>query len=174
MDGVTLKRKLGARIFSNNQQAEAAGKELLELELREGALEPKLLVSYAATHPDSNLHSFFEWDDSVAAKEWRLAQARLLIRSIVFVRKDDPRGAEVRLFVSIDRSDDAPSKYVNTQRAMEDDEMRLMILRRVEHQLASIRRKHIDLHELAGIWASIDEHRWDTAVERDFGAEAVV
>lgn len=58
-----------------------------------------------ASDPSSPLHSYFEWDDSVAAKNYRMEQARRLIshvsveirtdtrfvRSVAYVR--DPRAA---------------------------------------------------------------------------------
>ena len=157
MKGVTIKRKTGARVFSNNEQAERVGNELLALEEKVGQLNPEMVVRHALDNPGSNLHSFFEWNDTLAARQWRIEQAKMLLRSVVIVREEDPRGTEIRLFVNIDRVEDEPSKYVNTQRAMADDEMRAMVLSRVEHELYAIRRKHTDLHELAGVWKSIDQ-----------------
>ena len=157
MEGVIIKRKTGARVFSNDKQAERVGNELLSLEEEVGQLKPEMVVRYAQQNPGSNLHSYFEWNDNAAARQWRIEQAKMLLRSVVIVREEDPRGAEIRLFVNIDRIGDEPSKYVNTQRAMADDEMRAIVLGRVEHELYAIRRKHTDLHELSGVWQSIDQ-----------------
>jgi hypothetical protein len=49
-----------------------------------GILRPDSVVS-AARAPDSPLHSHFEWDDTKAAAEHRLDQARGLIRTIKVV-----------------------------------------------------------------------------------------
>ena len=133
MEGVIIKRKTGARVFSNNEQAERVGNELLALEEKMGQLKPELVVRHALDNPGSNLHSCFEWNDNAAGILWRIEQAKMLLRSVVIVREEDPRGTEIRLFVNIDRRGDEPSKYVNTQRAMADDEMRAMVLGRVEH-----------------------------------------
>jgi hypothetical protein len=57
---------------------------LLELEDEHGRLTPELVVKAAAA-PDHPLHSEFEWNDSVAAQRFRLAQARTLIRSVRYV-----------------------------------------------------------------------------------------
>lgn len=46
-----------------------------------GVLIPEQIVE-AARDPASPLHEEFEWDDSVAAQQHRLNQARTLIRSI--------------------------------------------------------------------------------------------
>jgi len=157
MKGATIKRKAGARVFTSNEQAELVGHELLSLEEKMGALSPELVVRHAYQNPGSDLHSHFEWNDTTAARQWRIEQAKMLLRSIVIVREEDPRGTEIRLFVSIDRIGEEPRKYVNLNRAMADDEMRAMVLGRVGHELQAIRRKHIDLHELAGVWESIDQ-----------------
>jgi hypothetical protein len=46
-----------------------------------GLITPDIVVA-AARHPDSPLHSEFEWDDTAAAEKYRLDQARALIRSV--------------------------------------------------------------------------------------------
>lgn len=54
-----------------------------------GRLEPATVVQ-AAHHPDHPLHDHFEWDDSVAAHQWRLVQARNLITSIRVIERLSP------------------------------------------------------------------------------------
>ena len=156
MDSVNIEQVNGARCFSNDAHAKLVAGELSALEETSSGLSPEVVLEYAASHPDSELHSCFEWDDSVAANKHRVTQAAYILRSVAIVRKDDPRGTQVRMFVNIERTEDSPSKYVNTQKAMADDEMRAVVLGRVEHELKSIRRKHRDLHELATVWSSID------------------
>ena len=156
MESVNIEQVNGARCFDNDTHAKMVAGELSALEESRGGLNPELLVEYAASHPDSELHSCFEWNDSVAATKHRITQAAYILRSVAIVRKDDPRGTQVRMFVNIERTEDSPSKYVNTQKAMADEEMREIVLGRVEHELKSIRRKHRDLHELATVWSSID------------------
>lgn len=46
-----------------------------------GRLTPEQVVE-AAKHPDHELHAYFDWDDKEAARQWRLDQARTLIRSV--------------------------------------------------------------------------------------------
>lgn len=48
---------------------------------RDGRLAPADVVA-EASDPASPLHDYFEWDDSEAARKYRLSQARTLIRSI--------------------------------------------------------------------------------------------
>jgi hypothetical protein len=56
---------------------------LKKIETRTGKLSP-IAVIEAAREPDSPLHGYFEWDDSKAAEQYRLDQARCLIRSVQF------------------------------------------------------------------------------------------
>lgn len=60
----------------------AVGTELARLEATtEGALTPEQVVQ-AAAHPSSPLHAGFTWDDTEAARQHRLSEARRLLRSI--------------------------------------------------------------------------------------------
>jgi hypothetical protein len=54
---------------------------LLQIEDEEGRLDPELVVE-RARDPESPLHAHFEWNDEEAAKQHRIKQARLLIRSV--------------------------------------------------------------------------------------------
>lgn len=48
---------------------------------KNGRVTPEQVVA-AARDPANPLHEEFEWDDSVAAHQWRLDQARAIIRSV--------------------------------------------------------------------------------------------
>lgn len=60
--------------------------DIVEKALRELARAKKVLrpddVVTAAQPEDSPLHAYFTWDDTEAAKKWRLEEARALIRSV--------------------------------------------------------------------------------------------
>ena len=68
-----------------------AHQELEQLVKSNGALSPQLVVD-AARHNNSALHSFFEWDDSVAGEKYRIEQARGVIKMF---RIEVPVGGEV-------------------------------------------------------------------------------
>lgn len=53
----------------------------LESLAHDGRLTPEEVVA-DAKDPKSPLHSYFDWDDDVAARKYRIAQARTLIRSV--------------------------------------------------------------------------------------------
>lgn len=54
---------------------------------KSGTVTPDGVVA-AAQDPDNPLHSEFEWNDSIAAHQHRLAVARALIREITYVGQD--------------------------------------------------------------------------------------
>ena len=66
-----------------------------------GALTPALVVAQAERE-DHPLHHRFTWDDSLAARRWRLFQASKLIRSVeVVIEASDTSGPiRVRAFVA--------------------------------------------------------------------------
>jgi hypothetical protein len=62
-------------------------------------LEPEGLIAFAR-NPNTALHSRLEWDDSRAAHQYRLVQARGIIRAYCTVSSSEP-SKEVRVYVSL-------------------------------------------------------------------------
>lgn len=63
--------------------------ELQRLYTRDGALTAETVVA-EATDPTSPLHRHFEWNTRTAATQWRLEQARHLIRSCIVTIEQRP------------------------------------------------------------------------------------
>lgn len=125
---------------------------LFELERAFGQITPPDVVD-AARDPKSPLHQHFEWDDSAAAEEWRLAQARTLIASVRVKLQSAPERPPLRAFVHIS----APlPHYESAKLAMSDPEKREMILRRALSELESFKRRYAEFSELAQIFMQID------------------
>lgn len=83
-----------------------SARELLaELYDRDGELTTEAVVE-AAAPPTSALHRYFEWDDTEAARRYRLDQAAALIRrvkvSLVVTEGGQPRNVRVRAYVPTD------------------------------------------------------------------------
>jgi len=88
--------------------AQVVGEELESIRQKGGGrLIPKAVVDDArpATSP---LHPAFEWDDSVAGEEYRIHQARQIIRAVHVVVEDNGESTnETRpVFVHIDKGAD--------------------------------------------------------------------
>lgn len=76
----------GARI--TKIEAQVVGEELDRIHKEHGALKPTSVVDEARPE-EAALHPCFEWNDSVAAEEWRLHTARNLIRSVQVITPDN-------------------------------------------------------------------------------------
>lgn len=55
---------------------------LNEIRTRDGMLETSRVVA-DARDPASPLHVLFEWDDNAAAEDWRLLQAKMILKVVV-------------------------------------------------------------------------------------------
>ena len=94
MDGYKYYFRKGCRISLN---AERTWGELEEIKRRNiyKMLEPPEVVDYARENPDSELHKGFEWDDSKAAEQYRLQQARQIIYNIRIIQVEDDVNVDV-------------------------------------------------------------------------------
>lgn len=66
----------------------------------DGLLKPDEVVRRAESD-ESPLHRYFEWADDKAAHQWRLTQARALIRTVEVVMPNDKSESFVPKFVSL-------------------------------------------------------------------------
>lgn len=105
----------------------------------------------------SPLHPLFEWDDGAAAHEYRLAQARGVIRAVVVTTPERPE-APIRAFVSVRESDETGRTYTSTLAALASPSLREQVLAAAKAELASWRRKYDGLLELAEVFAVVDNH----------------
>ena len=140
--------KAGSRI---KLDANEVGQELARLQAQNQGLTPQAVVE-AAKNPASPLHGGFEWDDSVAAEQYRLDQARYLLRMLVIVegRPSNP----IRAYVSI-RQADGPT-YEDIATVLLDENLRKQALVQAYRDLEAFRRKYKDLSELADVLQAAD------------------
>lgn len=144
--------KEGARMGAD---AQSAGDELERIRTRHnGRLEPEWVVHEAklARNP---LHDLFEWDDNVAAQNYRVDQARGIIRSIDVVVEEVEQPKAVRAFVSVVR--DRDRSYTSVSHAMSDPVLRKQVLADAWAALEAWRKRYAELDELAAVFAVIDE-----------------
>lgn len=132
----------------------------------DGLLRPEAVVQ-AAADPASPLHSSFTWDDTEAARRYRLDQARALIRVAVTIL---PHHAEpVRAYVSLtsDRSSRPERNERGEEReaggyrplpaVLQDDEQRRLLLEDALADLRTLQRKYAQLSELASVFEAARE-----------------
>lgn len=120
-----------------------------------GELTPEDVVQ-DARNPNSPLHSFFEWDDTAAAEQHRLQQARGLIKAVVavYVQPDKP-AVRTKMFVHV--NEPGAPHYREKSHAMSQKKTREMVLRRAWNELQQWRRRYADLKEFADLIPVIDE-----------------
>jgi hypothetical protein len=120
-----------------------------------GELTPKDVLDDAKNN-NSPLHSFFEWDEGAAAEQYRLQQARGLIRSVVviYTHADQP-ATRIRAYVHVPEAG-APH-YRDTKGAMSQTKTRDLVLQRAWRELKAWRARYKDLRQLADLFGAIDE-----------------
>jgi len=132
---------------------------LLELERisakRDGELLPEDVVE-AARPPRSPLHSRFTWDDSEAAHQYRLWQARQLIRVKVSYLKvgDDEIASRVFVSLSSDRCRDGGG-YRTITSVMNNSVWRDQLLLDALEEMRRFKEKYATLKELAGVFEAM-------------------
>lgn len=136
--------------------AQAAGERLDYLNKLHGKLTAEIIVK-DATPKDSVLHPVFEWNNRVAAHQYRLEQARHLLRSIVVVNPESEKPKPIRAFVVVAEEAEKQEVYIPTMKALQDENYRKQVLARALAELQALRRKYNDLVELAEVFTAIDK-----------------
>lgn len=119
-----------------------------------GILRCEDVVSYAR-NPKTKLHGWFNWNDTEAAKQWRLQQARNLIRVSVSILPQAK--VESRVFISMhdDRRNDGGG-YRPLEKVLSNKDMRKVLLDEAIEELEWFRRKYQCLKELAEVFSAFD------------------
>lgn len=135
---------------------QVAGEELERIRTwGNGRLDP-LNVVECSRDPGAPLHSHFEWDDGVAANEYRRDQAKYLIRMVTVVVNPETEDAKpIRAFVSVVRDEDR--SYTSVSHALSEAELRQQVLMQALRDLEAWRSRYAGLVELAQVFAAIDE-----------------
>ena len=130
--------------------AQVAGEVCEALEKSTVGLSPRSLLD-ASRHVNAPLHGEFEWDDSVAAENYRESQAATIIRNIYVVRADKVNEeVSVRAFVSA-TSETKVGRYHNIQAVIEDDAMKAHLLNSALRDCRSFIDKYKRLAEMQGV-----------------------
>ena len=134
--------------------AQIAAERLNKIKKSYGSITPHAVVDDAAD-PRSPLHPCFEWDDEIAAENFRLVQARKLIGSIVVAEIDDEIvAAETRAFVHV--TVDNNVRYEPIQIAMANNAMRDEVLSRAKREIKLWRARYAAYEEFANLMDEID------------------
>lgn len=126
-------------------KAEIAERELDRIKDDLGALTPEVVVSESMAE-DAPLHAAFEWDDAAAGHEFRLIQARNIIRSVHIVAED---GADLGCKYFHITTDDGSGEYVAAVDVLGDDDLFARAQAALMIKLDGARKALSDLERLA-------------------------
>lgn len=109
------------------------------LQKEDGRLDPKDVVN-DARHPRSPLHDSFEWDDSVAAEQHRLLQARRLIGAVKFEIRIHKVDIPAPIYVK--DPDDHVYRTVVAVRS-DEDQARAALIAATDRVVAALKRARV-------------------------------
>lgn len=126
---------------------------LMDIYREHGELTPMLVVD-AARPVDSPLHDRFEWDDHTAGENYRLVQARALIRSvkITYADEDDRPSRKVPAWSSTAyETNQRKRSYQPTEEMLKDDKGRRLLLRQMERDWRAFKDRYRKYAEFADL-----------------------
>lgn len=141
-DTYYFKPREGSRL--SKEQAERYGQYIYAMgKRRKRGVKPEELVALAQ-NPDNPCHDAFQWDDNAAAQEFRLIQARTLLRSIVVVYGENGEGIEDIAFhrvpVAGRRKDEVQHAYVPVEQVAKKPEDIAYVIEEYERRIKAIAR----------------------------------
>jgi len=110
-------------------------------------------VVETARNPKSVLHSRFQWDDTVAAEQWRLHQARQLIQVVVTVLPGTK--VETNAFISLSPDRSVGGGYRLAVDVMAQAQWRNQMLADALSELNRIQKKYAELRQLSEVFEAI-------------------
>lgn len=140
-------------------------KELETIRLKHGGtLTEEAIVSEARTkkHP---LHDRFTWDNTAAAKLWRLEEARTLIRSVyVTIERPRHKSVTVRAYASLPSDRDAGLGYRSITEVMGNRQQRKELLTAALSELEAFKRRFGNLTELVPVFDALESVKVKTSL----------
>jgi hypothetical protein len=127
----------------------------------DGMLYPQSVVDFARDET-TDLHSKFEWDDTIAGENYRIWQARKVIRAVVTIiprKNSDPIEVQTYVSMSADRyQGGTPRENVGGYRYMVEvlssQELRETLVSEALAEFELWERKYQTIAELAEIFAA--------------------
>jgi len=121
-----------------------------------GLLQPATVVEYAED-PKSPLHDYFDWDDTEAARKWRLHQARNLIRVCIEYRQVGEEPREFKVFVSLRQDRSNGFGYRRLTDVLSDAELTLQLLHDCHADYRTFYEKYKSLKQLSEVLARTED-----------------
>ena len=150
--------------YGNKFDANMVGREFAAIEQRDGTLTKEAIVE-AARPENAPMHDMFEWDDAVAGELYRKDQAGYYVRNleveIVAVGNSNGKTVTTRAYMNVtpvsENTPEGKGTFINTRRAIEQPDIRQIVLDRAKHDMRIFRDKYNDLREVMPVIVSIDQ-----------------
>lgn len=137
---------------------QVVGERLEAIKAANGELTRELVLA-EAEKKKSPLHKLFTWDDTEAARKYRLAQAGEIIRQIeVVITKPAGKSMVTRGFVRVTPPDEKKQTYIDVTTAFEDPIMREQVVKRARRELLAWKARYEAYEELGELFEAIDAH----------------
>jgi len=141
-----------------NGSAQVVGEALDKVRSTYGGMLTPTVVVKAARPKRSALHSYFEWDDTKAAQQYRLGQAGDLIRVVVVAPEKDAEQqfVPVRAYHAHMDPERPAGTYHHIVDILSDEEKTRRLIGQAMDELQTWRRRHAALEHFAEIFTAID------------------
>jgi hypothetical protein len=139
--------------------------ELETIRLKNGGLLTEESILSAAKSKKHPLHDRFTWDDTEAARQWRLEEARDLIRSVYVTIQQPPHpSVTVRAYASLPRDRESGSGYRAINDIMSQADLRTELLNTALSELDALKKRYSNLNELVPVFSAIDKVKSKTII----------
>jgi hypothetical protein len=143
-------------IQTQEVSAETFAQVVSQINEKYGRCTPELVVERAES-PESPIHNLFIWDDTEAAKRFRLFQAAYAIRSVQIVRLSEETAPQREgLVITKPEEEVVKRQHLTLEEALGDKKTRKVLAEKVVMELRGMRERFGDLSELEEVWSSID------------------
>lgn len=140
--------------------AQVAGEYIEEIKEKRGGITPQLLVE-EAKKKRSPIHNCFEWDNSMAAEQFRIVQAREILRFLVVVIESETENDEeiyVRGFIApLEKEEDSQTSYLTISEVMADEDLDKAYKQQILGELKAIKHKSKSYDEFSRVNRAIEE-----------------
>lgn len=149
------------RGFRGKIDPQKAYNETERIKSKNGGVLTAGMVVEKARAKRNPLHKQFEWDNDAAAEEYRLEQARSMLRAIHVTYEEAPSLAPQRVYVTTTepavKDNPARKVYRSVDEVLADPVARDELLGNAIREAISFRRKYNALSELSQVFQAIDD-----------------
>lgn len=154
---MVYKWKIGSRIKCN---AQVAGEFINDISNKNGCNVTAQDLLEASRPEDTPLHNDFEWQDDIAAEEYRKYQARNILNSLTIVveHKDNENKnceSDIRAFFVIKENDKQSYKPIKV--IMMDNDYEQQLYNSALKELIAIKNKYATIQRLKHIFDEIEK-----------------